>query len=211
MRCRLSAVAGMALVLLAQSAAFADWTPPAECEVDLDREEAFPGAYGFGSTTPGGRCGAVYVVSLLSDDGKQGELRWALEEQTGPRTIVFQTGGEIELNDTIWLTGEEDSHLTIAGETAPGGGILITEFGIHLNDVHDVIIRNLRLRNIQKMVRTDAPDSLGDGIEMNKVDRVIVDRASVSWATDEGIGPDHSEPVGSRPVPVRGGGHRSIL
>ena len=73
--------------------------------------------------------------------------------------------------------------------------MLITDFGIHLNDVHDVIIRHLRLRNVQAVDRQGEPDSFGDGIELSKVERVVIDHVSVSWQTDEGIGAELGTPL----------------
>ena len=52
---------------------------------------AFPGAEGFGSTTPGGRGGRVIEVTNLNESGP-GSFRAACEA-TGPRVVVFRTGG----------------------------------------------------------------------------------------------------------------------
>jgi hypothetical protein len=48
---------------------------------------AFPGAEGFGATTPGGRGGRVIGVTTVDDDGP-GSFRQAVAAK-GPRTVVF--------------------------------------------------------------------------------------------------------------------------
>ena len=79
---------------------------------------AFPGAEGFGSTTPGGRGGRVITVTNLRPDGP-GSLQAAVMAR-GPRTVVFAVGGLITADITVL-----DGRLTIAGQTAPDPGITI--------------------------------------------------------------------------------------
>ena len=52
---------------------------------------AFPGAEGYGSKSKGGRDGQVYIVTNLNASGTGSFLEAC--EATGPRIIVFQTGG----------------------------------------------------------------------------------------------------------------------
>lgn len=154
---------------------------------------AFPGAQGFGADTPGGRGGPVLIVDRLADDRLPGSLRWAVE-QTGPRTIVFEVSGIIALTEPLRIGGgprdsfpEGNPHafLTVAGESAPGGGITLTNYPLTFtNDVHDVIVRHLRVRNTRVNPRNG---SIGDGIAFMGAHRVVVDHVSVSWFVDEGI------------------------
>jgi pectate lyase len=106
---------------------------------------AFPGAEGFGASSLGGKGGVVIMVTNLNDSGP-GSLRAALTA-TGPRTVVFRTGGTITLKSAIKVSGASMSYLTVAGQTAPGGGIQIKGWGIVLTGgVHDVIIRYIKVR-----------------------------------------------------------------
>ena len=146
---------------------------------------AFPGAEGWGTTTPGGRGGKVIYVTSLADSGP-GTLRAALETR-GPRTIVFGVSGVIKLQKTLSLGGSWNpqdgdnpySYVTIAGRSAPGGGICISGRPFVLDDgVHDVVIRHLRFRD-------SSDDCLG---LYNGVHHVVIDHCSFSWSTDENIG-----------------------
>src|ERR1700704_6366262 len=87
--------------------------------VGADGPLAFAGAEGFGRFARGGRGGDVYHVTALADDGP-GSLREGVRTAKGPRTIVFDLSGTIELKKPLVV---EKSFLTIAGQTAPGDGI----------------------------------------------------------------------------------------
>src|SRR6266487_786147 len=71
---------------------------------------AFPGAEGFGSTTPGGRGGKVVFVTNVNDSGP-GSLRAACEAE-GPRIVLFRVSGLISLAAPIVV---KNPYLTIAG------------------------------------------------------------------------------------------------
>ncbi|RKP55158.1 hypothetical protein D7Z26_08020 [Cohnella endophytica] len=148
---------------------------------------AFPGAQGGGAISAGGRGGAVIKVTNLNDSGP-GSLR-ACATASGPRTCVFTVGGTINLMSTILIT---NPNLTIAGQTAPGGGILIKGTNMSDNMIMvgvvgqdaNVIIRYLRLR---KGYNANGDDS-GGAIEIYNGNNIILDHISVSWNQDEGIG-----------------------
>ena len=64
-------------------------------------------------------------------------------KKTGPRTIVFEVGGVIDLAEsTVRIT---EPFLTIAGQTAPAPGITFIRGGIDIT-THDVVIRHIRVR-----------------------------------------------------------------
>jgi len=147
---------------------------------------AFPGAEGFGSDTIGGRGGQVTKVTNTNDSGP-GSLRYALEEVSVPRIVVFETGGLITLDSNITI---KDPYVTIAGQTAPGDGIAIRSATLSV-ETHDVIVRNLRFR-VGDLANGSDPISR-DGIQIyspnadSEAYNVIIDHCSVSWGVDENI------------------------
>ena len=144
---------------------------------------AFPGAYGFGSTTPGGRGGQVLFVTNLNDDGP-GSLRAAVNT-AGPRIIVFRVGGVIELNSTLEVS---NPYVTIAGQTAPGNGITMKNFGMNVK-THDAVIRYIRVRPGDPMQRET------DAIWVTRARNVVLDHVSTSWSIDETLSVTRSSDV----------------
>lgn len=147
-----------------------------------DELPAFPGAEGFGSTTPGGRGGKVLFVISLEDAGP-GTLRAACETE-GPRTVLFRTGGTIVLRKSIELS---HPFITIAGQSAPGGGICLRNATSNpytplLIKTHDIVVRHLRIRPGPSDERTPCIDAVG--IEHGAWN-VILDHCSLSWSVDE--------------------------
>ncbi len=148
---------------------------------------AFPGAQGFGARASGGRGGDVYHVSTLADAGP-GSLRFGVESASGPRTIVFDVSGAIALASPLRI---ERSNLTIAGQTAPPGGITLRDEGIVLRGAHDIVLRYLRVRRGDLHVREAGrpKNSAGlDDISIAGSKDVIVDHVSLSWSCDEVFG-----------------------
>ncbi len=140
------------------------------------RELAFPGAEGYGRFAIGGRGGRVLEVTNLLDAGP-GSLRAAIEAE-GPRTIVFRTGGTIQLKSKLLI---RNPYVTIAGQTAPGDGICVRGYTFGCFGTHDVIMRYIRIR-----VGDEAGETM-DGTGFASTDHSIFDHCSISWSIDEAV------------------------
>ncbi|MBQ8486262.1 MAG: hypothetical protein IJ533_01255 [Prevotella sp.] len=148
---------------------------------------SFPGAEGYGRFTTGGRMtdnrGAkVYYVTRTDDcpDNAlvEGTLRWALK--TGddtPRTILFRTCGTIYLTSKLSLN---HPNITIAGQTAPGGGICIAGYQMKLNQPN-IIIRHIRFRT------GDLPASSMSPLDVENTHHIVLDHCSFSWSMEENL------------------------
>lgn len=149
-------------VLLGVNSAWAD--PPAV--------PAFPGAEGFGRYSVGGRGGTVYEVTNLDDSGP-GSLREAVEAN-GPRIVVFRVSGTIGLQSPLIV---DNPYITIAGQTAPGGGICLKNYEFQISTDH-VIVRYMRFRLGNNR-------AVGDAMWARKGRNIIIDHCSASWGADE--------------------------
>ena len=142
---------------------------------------AFPGAEGGGAASVGGRGGRVIEVTNLNDSGP-GSFRDAVS-QTGPRTVVFRLGGTITLQSQVLI---RKPYLTIAGQTAPGGGIQLRGHGIVITDpAHDVIARYIRHRRGWSNPNGGSAKGFGISARSNAVYNVIVDHSSFGWQQDD--------------------------
>lgn len=131
-----------------------------------------------------------------TNDSGVGSLRHAIENEKGPRIIVFTVGGTISLSKEIVLKGEDDSFVSILGQTAPGGGIQLKNYGVLIyNDgesataPHDIIIRYLRLRVGQRADYNFADDNDSQEVwgEPKTIYNVVFDHISAQWALDENM------------------------
>jgi hypothetical protein len=181
MQCHRSVFAAVAAVLLlCGAAACAD-----------DAAKVFAGAVGFGTDSPAGRGGKVIKVTTLDAKGP-GSLREAIEA-TGPRIVVFEVAGIIDLGKGSMSIREP--FITIAGQTAPSPGITIIGGSLYIK-THDVLIQHIRVR----------PGDCGgakksgwepDGISTDAAHHVVIDHCSVSWSVDENLtasGPRYDGP-----------------
>ena len=150
--------------------------PTASAASDPRAVPSFPGAEGFGSTTPGGRGGRVIFVTNVNDAGP-GSFRAACEAE-GPRIVIFRVSGLITLASPIVI---KQPYVTIAGQTAPGDGICLRNYTFVVA-THDVIVRYLRSR-LGDLSRQEADNiTLAGGAE-----NVILDHCSATWSVDEAL------------------------
>ena len=142
---------------------------------------AFPGCEGYGRFTTGGRMvdsrgSKVYYVTRLDDSDEEGTFRWAVN--TGddtPRTVLFKVAG------TIYLTRNVDvkSNTTIAGQTAPAGGICLAGYRVKLGS--NIIIRHIRFR------AGDLPNKSMSPLGVENVENVVLDHCSFGWSMEENL------------------------
>ena len=142
-----------------------------------------PSNIAFGKATKGGLNGKIIRVTNLNATGP-GSLREAIQAK-GPRIVVFEVGGVIDLNKG--QLDVREPFLTIAGQTAPSPGITIIKGGFWIN-THDILIQHIRVRpgDAGEPKRSGwSPDGLttsgGDAYN------VLVDHCSFTWAVDENL------------------------
>ncbi|MEM9862668.1 MAG: hypothetical protein AAF938_13680 [Myxococcota bacterium] len=159
---------------------------------DLGALRAFPGAEGFGRDATGGRGGQVLHVTNLNDSGP-GSLRAALTTE-GPRTVVFDVGGMIELESQLQIgsTNVETNRLreavTIAGQTAPPPGITLHGGGLDIF-TSNVIVRYLTVRlDIDEVETDDSVRIRNWGVDGYQQRDIILDHLSLSHGSDENLG-----------------------
>lgn len=143
---------------------------------------AFPGAEGYGRFTTGGRGGAVYHVTSLDDNVSnpaEGTLRYFISKKNGPRTIVFDVAGTIELKGALKI---KKGDISILGQTAPGQGICLKGYNLSI-DASNVILRFIRCRLGSNGGDADAMSAAHKDDEIQK--NIIIDHCSMSWSTDE--------------------------
>jgi hypothetical protein len=140
---------------------------------------AFPTAYGAGAYTTGGRGGTVLHVTNLDWNSSPGSLKWALEENY-PRIIVFDVSGIINVTETLHWGARGD--VTIAGQTAPEGGITLYGDQIGFDEEDNIIIRYIKFR---KPGSTSVYDWC---INIRQSTNIIVDHCSFAYSEEKALG-----------------------
>ena len=147
-----------------------------------DQAPAFPGAEGHGRYVTGGRASdgttKVYHVTTLEDNTSgniPNSLRWALK-QSGPRTIVFDVSGIIELKADLTI----NANTTIAGQTAPAPGITLRYYTVRPNG-NNIIMRYIRIRRGEEKDVNEGADATW----ARNFKGLILDHCSFSWSIDE--------------------------
>jgi hypothetical protein len=158
------------------------------------RHVAFPSAEGYGRFARGGRGGVVIEVTNLLDYNSNepiipGSYRAAIEA-TGPRTVIFRVSGLIRLKRPCTINAA-NGYVTIAGQTAPGEGICLSNWRAGLTSCSDVIMRFIRCR------LGDYSQQAMDGVGLGNSTHSIIDHCSISWTMDEASSSRQSGAVGS--------------
>ncbi|MET0793418.1 MAG: hypothetical protein ABW061_17990 [Polyangiaceae bacterium] len=142
---------------------------------------AFPEAEGFGRHATGGRAGKVVHVTTLHDSGA-GSFRDAVS--ASGRIVVFDVGGYIVLKTAV----SAKSDLTIAGQSAPGGGIGFQGGEISFANSSNIILRHVRIRP-----GSDTASDEDDALSLYLAKNVIVDHSSLEfapWNNIDGVSDD---------------------
>jgi autotransporter-associated beta strand protein len=156
------------------------------CATGFAQTPAFPGALGFGANATGGRNGTVYHVTTLADSGT-GSFRDAVSQ--GNRIIVFDVGGYINLQTAV----SASSSLTIAGQTAPGGGIGIMGAEVSFYGQNNIICRHVRFRQGDINNGSDSSNqgesaiNLGATSSTSPATNMIFDHISVAFGSWDSV------------------------
>ena len=143
--------------------------------LSADLPLAFPSAEGFGRFTTGGNGGETVHVTTLADAGA-GSLREAVS-QPG-RVVVFDVGGIIRLKSNLPVS----SNITLAGQTAPGDGVMIYGRSVSFSGGHNVIARYLRFRE------GIAGDKGKCSVGLTGGNTMIFDHCSIEWGRWDCLG-----------------------
>ena len=154
---------------------------------------SFPGAEGAGKFVSGGRGNVstapkVFEVTSLVDNSSSantpGTLRYAVTNNSPSvpnRIIVFRVSGTIRLYAQLNLNR---ANTTIAGQTAPGGGITISDYPVYISN-NNIVIRYIRFRlgdkNQAAVLGND--DAFGDNGSPRQ--KIMIDHCTMSWSNDE--------------------------
>ncbi|AKM08589.1 Pectate lyase [Pelagerythrobacter marensis] len=142
---------------------------------------AVPGHAAPADPTEGGKGGRIIKVTSLAKDGP-GSLAEALAA-SGPRIIVFEVGGAIDLDRSSLQISEP--YVTIAGQTAPSPGITLLRGGIDVK-THDVKITHLRvLTGAAGQAKRSGWEA--DAFSTAGAANVLVENNTFMWAIDENM------------------------
>ena len=135
---------------------------------------AFPGAEGYGAYATGGRGGDVYTVANLNRSGPGSFAEGISTVPPQGRTLVFAVAGYIPINKARVSA----PRVTIAGQTAPGGGVGLKGSSFWISG-SDVVIRHLRFRHGRHGNGGDALDTDSGATNL------MIDHCDMLFSADE--------------------------
>ncbi len=138
----------------------------------MAQQLAFPEAQGWGRFATGGRGGSVYHVTNLNDSGS-GSLRDAVSQPN--RIVVFDVSGVIQISGRMSFA----KNLYVAGQTAPGEGVVVYGDGVSFTGSDNIIVRYMKFR--MGKGGTSGKDAAGIANGKN----MIFDHCSFAWGLDE--------------------------
>ncbi|UDF05137.1 pectate lyase [Asticcacaulis sp. AND118] len=148
---------------------------------------------------------ALIKVTTLDPDGP-GSLKAALETR-GPRIVVFEVGGVIDLEKATLRIREP--FVTIAGETAPAPGITLIKGGVSVL-THHVVIRHIAVRpGAAGMAQKSGFEP--DGLSCTTAHDVVIEHCSFTWAVDEALSASGPRFEGATPDDWRRNTSHSII
>lgn len=155
--------------------------------------------------TSGGAGGRIIRVTSLAASGP-GTLREALDA-TGPRIIVFEVGGVIDLGRSTLSISQP--FVTIAGQTAPSPGITIIRGGIDVR-TNDVILSHIRVyTGADGQPRRSGWEA--DALSTVAAANVWIDQCSFLWGVDENMSASGPRFTGNSVEEWRAGTSRNIV
>lgn len=159
--------------------------------VCCDDLPVFPGAQGFGVSTPAGSGRhdkskpRIFKVTTLNPTG-EGSLKECVDA-SGPRFCIFEVSGKIQLDEGH--LDIENPYITISGETAPSPGISL--MGSLEISTHDVYVSHLFIRVGDDIINNPMSGASRDGIgisnypDLPTVYNVVINHCSAAYAVDE--------------------------
>jgi hypothetical protein len=155
--------------------------------------------------TQGGAGGRIIRVTTLAADGP-GSLRAAIRAK-GPRIIVFEVGGVIDLGRTG--LDINNPFVTIAGQTAPAPGITIIKGGI------DIKTTDVKIQHIRVLTGADGQPKMSgweaDALSTVRAARVVIENCTFLWGIDENMSASGPRFTGETVEEWRAGTSRDIV
>ena len=142
-----------------------------------------------GTAATGGLSKSTEIIHVKNlNDAGLGSLREALKKD-GPRVIVFDIGGAIELESDLRI---ERPNVTIAGQSAPAPGITLHGRSLKIR-TSNVVVQHITVRPWsaiphEKGDLVDAITVTACGTCESPTSDVLLENVSVSWSVDEAIG-----------------------